>query len=347
MWLDPFAARELKALLAGLPNIRWVQLVWAGVEEFAAQGLFEDGRIWTSGKGIYAEPVAEHALALALSGLRDIPTRVRATTWGKPSGRTLFEARVTILGGGGIARSLLTLLDPLRAEATVVRRREEALPGASRIVDLSRLHDALAGADLVVLALALTPATEGIIGEPELRAMEEHAWLVNVARGRHIRTPDLVRALEGGWIAGAALDVTEPEPLPDGHRLWALPNCIVTPHTADTPEMSAPLLRARISDNVRRFGAGEEPAGLVDKEAGYCNDRRAPHRSSAPACTATASPLLPNGGRSLAATGCGTNSARAARRRHVRPVAQGEERCPEGLGGAGSGAPAIASSARY
>lgn len=269
VWLDPFAAGDLDFLLARLGGVRWVQLLWAGVEKFAARGLFDDGRRWTSGKGIYAEPVAEHALALALAGLRDIPERLRATSWGKPSGRTLYESRVTILGGGGIARSLLALLGPLRVEATVLRRHPAPVPGAARVVGPHRLREALSGADLVVLALALTPETEGIIGSDELRTMEEHAWLVNVARGGHVRTEDLVVALEERWIGGAALDVTEPEPLPDGHPLWHLPNCIITPHTADTPEVTVPLLRARIRENVRRFGAGEDLLGSVSKDAGY------------------------------------------------------------------------------
>lgn len=269
LWHRPLASSELQDLLERAPGVRWVQVLWAGVEPLVEQRLLDDHRLWTSGKGIYSEACAEHALALALAGLRDLPDRVRATSWGRPSGRTLYEARVTILGGGGIARSLLALLAPLRVEATVLRRRPEPLPGAARVVDPGRLHQVLPGADLVVLALALTPETKGIIGSRELRVMEDHAWLVNVARGAHVRTDDLVVALRERWIAGAALDVTDPEPLPEGHPLWDLGNCIVTPHTADTPHTTVPLLGARIAENVRRFGAGEELIGLVDKERGY------------------------------------------------------------------------------
>ena len=269
VWLDPFGAEELEALLAGAENIRWVQLPWAGVEDFAARRMFDDERLWTSGKGVYAEPVAEHALTLGLAGLRHLPERVRATRWGEASGRSLYDGRVTILGGGGIARSLLQLLAPFRVQATVVRRRAEPTPGAARVVDSAGLHGVLRGADLVVVALALTPATRGIIGAPELETMEEHAWLVNVARGGHVRTDDLVAALRERSIGGAALDVTDPEPLPDGHPLWELPNCIVTPHTADTPEMIVPMLAARVRENVHRFGAGEDLVGRVDRAEGY------------------------------------------------------------------------------
>jgi phosphoglycerate dehydrogenase-like enzyme len=99
--------------------------------------------------------------------------------------------------------------------------------------------------------------------------MDPHGWLVNVARGAHVVTDDLVGALEHGVIGGAALDVTDPEPLPDGHPLWSLANCIITPHVANTPEMALPLLSARITDNVRRWSRGEPLLGLVDPALGY------------------------------------------------------------------------------
>jgi len=99
--------------------------------------------------------------------------------------------------------------------------------------------------------------------------MKSTAWIVNVARGRHIDTDALVDALDRNVIGGAALDVTDPEPLPDGHPLWALPNCIVTPHVANTREMGRVVLARRVTENVRRFGAGEPLLGLVDVELGY------------------------------------------------------------------------------
>lgn len=123
--------------------------------------------------------------------------------------------------------------------------------------------------DLVVLALALTPETEGVIDRAALGHMPKNAWLVNVARGKHVVTDDLVAALKQRSIGGAALDVTEPEPLPPDHPLWSLPNCIITPHTANTPEMAVPVLTRRITENVRRFANGEELVGLVDVDAGY------------------------------------------------------------------------------
>ncbi len=269
VWLDPGDVDGLTTWLSKVPDARWVQLPFAGVERVAAAGLLDDARIWTCAKGAYAEPVAEHALALALAGLRHLPARVEARSWGIPAGTSLYDQKVTIVGGGGIATSLLEQLAPFRVEATVVRRTPDPVAGAARVVPVERLHDALVDPLVVVLALALTPATTGIIGRAELAAMPATAWLVNVARGGHVDTDALVEALRAGSIAGAALDVTDPEPLPDGHPLWDLPNCIVTPHTADTIEMVVPLLAERIRTNVRRLTDGEPLVGRVDAGAGY------------------------------------------------------------------------------
>ena len=143
------------------------------------------------------------------------------------------------------------------------------MDGVNDVLDSSHLADALPGADLVVLALALTPETEGLIGAGELELMEPHAWIVNVARGRHIVTDDLVTALRDGVIGGAGLEVTDPEPLPDDHPLWTLENCVITPHTGTTREMAVPLLARRIRENVARFAADLELLGPVDVRAGY------------------------------------------------------------------------------
>jgi len=266
VWFGAAEPEGLPAVLRAAPGARWVQLPWAGVEPYVH--LLGDGRTWTCGKGVYAEPVAEHALALALAGLRGLPDRVRATSWGRQGGRSLYGGRVTVLGGGGITEALLALLVPLRCEATVVRRSGAALAGAT-VVGPDGLLDAVAGADVVVVALALTPATRGIVDAAVLGRMEGHAWLVNVGRGEHVVTADLVEALRSGSIGGAGLDVTDPEPLPDGHSLWSLPNCIITPHTANTLAMARPAVTERIRENVRRFGAGEELIGLVDPALGY------------------------------------------------------------------------------
>ena len=267
VWLDSHDVSGLKESLAATPSVRWVQLPSAGVELMT--GIIDQARTWTCAKGAYARPVAEHALTLALAGLRQLPVRVVARSWGDQGGTSLFGQRVTILGGGGITRSLLDLLAPFEVEVTVVNRSGSPVSGATSTVPVSELDGALPDALVVVLALALTPESRGIIGAEQLHVMEQRAWLVNVARGAHVDTDALVGALREGTIAGAALDVSDPEPLPDGHALWDLPNCVITPHTADTIEMVLPLLAERIRTNVVRFAAGEPLVGIVDPQLGY------------------------------------------------------------------------------
>lgn len=267
VWTDASDATSLAELLAREPGIRWVQLPFAGVENFG--GLFGDGRTWTCTKGAYSEAVAEHALALGLAGLRQLPRRARARSWGDQAGALLAGARVTIVGGGGIAEALLRLLAPFHVDATVVRRRVAPVAGAAQVVGPDGLPAALPGAGLVVLALALTPETVGVIGAAELEMMDPDAWLVNVARGPHLVTADLVAALQARAIGGAALDVTDPEPLPDGHPLWKLDNCLITPHTANTWEMAEPLFAERAGANVARYRQGAPLLGLVDPALGY------------------------------------------------------------------------------
>jgi phosphoglycerate dehydrogenase-like enzyme len=270
IWTSPKGPDALASTLeqAG-PDLRWVHLRWAGVEDFARLGLFDPELTWTCGKGVFAEPVAEHALALALAGLRDLPGRVRATSWGESSGRSLFGGNVTILGGGGITEVLVELLRPLRTTITVVRRSAKPMKWVHRVVGPNRLDDALSGADVVFVAWALTPETRGLLDGERLRKMPPHAWLVNVGRGEHVVTDDLVDVLTEGAIAGAALDVTDPEPLPDGHPLWVLPNVIITPHTANTIEMAIAPMKKRIVDNLKLFAAGKPLIGLVDPDLGY------------------------------------------------------------------------------
>ena len=257
----------LAGTLDTAPHLKWVQLPYAGVESYIH--LIDDERIWTCGKGVYAEPVAEMALGLAVAGLRGLSQYARATSWTGPRGTNLLGARVTILGGGGITESLLRLLGPFGCHVTVVRNRAEEMTGADDVLEADRLHDALPGSDVVFVALALTPETEGIISASELSLLEPHSWIVNVARGRHVVTDDLVEALRAGTIGGAGLDVTDPEPLPDDHPLWTLPNCLITPHVGNTPEMALPLLAARITENVRRYCEGDDLIGLVDPDLGY------------------------------------------------------------------------------
>jgi phosphoglycerate dehydrogenase-like enzyme len=269
VWAHPDDPAGLSAVLTEHPALQWVQLPWAGIEPYVDVVRTHADRTWTCGKGVYAEPVAEHALALALAGMRRLHQYARSTSWTSGEGENLLGARVVILGGGGITASLVRLLGPFGCDTTVVRRSASPMDGVDRVVGPDRIDDVLSDADLLVVALALTPDTAGIVNRRRLELLAPNGWVVNVARGAHVVTEDLVEVLAAGRIGGAALDVTDPEPLPDDHPLWREPRCIVTPHTANTPEMAVPLLSARVTENTQRWIAGEELVGSVDAAAGY------------------------------------------------------------------------------
>jgi len=272
VWLAPHGEQEFARVLAENPQIEWVQLPWAGVDSFA-NVLAQQARprlLFTSAKGAYAQPVAEHALALALALLRELPKKSAAKTWVLPkTGLSIYGMNVVIIGAGGIAIELLRLLAPFDVESTIVRRSAEPLPGARHTVTSDELASVLPAADVVIVAAALTGGTRHLIGGPELALMKNSAYLVNIARGGLVDTMALVEALNSGEIAGAGVDVTDPEPLPDGHPLWDARNVIVTPHSADTPEMTAPLLARRVTRNVRAFLDDSRFVGVVDPSAGY------------------------------------------------------------------------------
>ncbi|WCO68676.1 NAD(P)-dependent oxidoreductase [Iamia majanohamensis] len=267
VWTSPTDPDGLAALLADHPGLRWVQLPFAGIEPY--RDVLDAERTWTCGKGVYAPPVAELALTLLLAGLRHVGPYARAGRWTGPAGRNLLGARLAVLGGGGITEELLRLLAPFDVDATVVRRHPDPVAGAARVVGPDGLHGALAGADGVVLALALTPETRGVVGAEELALLADHACVVNVARGGHVDTDALVAAFAADTIGSAGLDVTDPEPLPEDHPLWAEPRCTITPHVGNTPDMAVPLLSARIRENVGRWAAGRDLLGPVDVALGY------------------------------------------------------------------------------
>jgi phosphoglycerate dehydrogenase-like enzyme len=174
-----------------------------------------------------------------------------------------------IVGTGGIGRELAQMLAPLGVGVLAVNRSGAALAGAERTVAVGALEGVLPAAHFVVLAAALTAETSGLMGAAMFGAMRNDAWLVNVARGGLVETDALVDALTNGRIAGAALDVTDPEPLPVGHPLWSIDDVIITPHIANTWEMALPELTALVGRNVGRFARGEPLEGVVDLEAGY------------------------------------------------------------------------------
>ncbi len=267
VWADPYAADMYPEVIASAPAVEWVQLPYAGVEPFL--DYLDTRLVWTCAKGVYADPVAEWIMAALLMGLRDFHLFAAADSWCPESGRNLLGAKITVLGGGGITRSLMRLLEPWGCQVTVVRRSDAPVEGATRTLTLARVHEAVASANAVVVALALTDETRHVVDEALLESMGPQCWLLNVARGGHVDHAALGAALRSGVIAGAVLDVTDPEPLPDSSELWALPNCVITPHIGNTREMGLPLITNRVRENVRRWLSGEDLLGLVDIALGY------------------------------------------------------------------------------
>jgi D-3-phosphoglycerate dehydrogenase len=265
VWLgDPDG---LRAVLAD--GVRWVQLPSAGVEQWLEGGTVDDRRVWTSAAGAFAGSVAEHTLALVLAGRRRLAECARAHRWEDLPGLPLAGSTVAIVGAGGIGRAVLGLLGPFGVRTIAITRSGRDVPGADESLPVERLGAVWPRADVVVVAAPATAATRHLVGAAELEALPADALLVNVARGSLVDTDALVRALADGRLGAAALDVTDPEPLPEGHPLWDEPRALITPHTANPPAAMVPELAVRVEENVARFAAGEELLAPVEVERGY------------------------------------------------------------------------------
>ncbi|WP_280397398.1 D-isomer specific 2-hydroxyacid dehydrogenase family protein [Nocardia carnea] len=257
-----------------LPDaVRWVQLPSAGVEPWLAAGLVDDRRTWTSAAGAYAGNVAEHAVMLLLAGVRGLAEQSRAVSWRKaefdPRVGTLRGTTVAIVGCGGIGRAMIPLLTAFGAEVLAVNRSGTAVPGAAETVPASRTGEVWSRADHFVIAAPATAETAHLVDAETLALMKSTAWIVNVARGSLIDTEALVNALRDNTIGGAALDVTDPEPLPEGHPLWSLPNAIVTPHIANPATGLTRALADHVAANIERFAAGQPLLAVIDTARGY------------------------------------------------------------------------------
>ena len=274
VWLDPSDPEGLRDMLKDSPA-SWVQLPFAGIEAFFDAGVITPDRTWTCTKRAYGRATAEHALALVLAAARHLHEHVGARSWRPGFGRLgapeqrLEGATVLVVGTGGIGSALVEMLQPLGPRVLASNRSGRPLEATERTVPSDRLGEVLPEADFVVIAASLTSSTRGMFDRAALEAMKPSAWLVNVARGGLVDTDSLVAALQAGTIGGAALDVTDPEPLPDGHPLWAMTNCIITPHVANTADMALPELVAMVERNVGHYVRGEQLEGVVDVSLGY------------------------------------------------------------------------------
>ena len=272
VWTDPRKPQQLKEVLES-SQVEWVQLPFAGIESFFEAGVIDPALTWTCAKGIYGPACAEHALAFMLAVARRLHVHIRAESWselGRDSPEYRLDGRtVVVVGTGGIGVALVPMLRPLGLRLIGVNRSGRALEGAERTVVVDELDSVLPEADFVVVAAPYTEATHHLFDENKFAAMASDAWIVNVARGGLIDTDALVAALQAGDIGGAALDVTDPEPLPDGHPLWELENCLITPHVANTWAMGLAELPDLVRRNVAARARGESLEGLVDPKQGY------------------------------------------------------------------------------
>lgn len=251
------------------PGVEWVQLDSTGIDRWVESGVLDGERLWTAVRDVFAPDVAEHAVAFLLAAARALPQAARRRAWGGTGGRPLAGQTVGIVGGGAIARETIARLHPFAVRVVVVTRSGRTVPGADRSLPREALDDLAEASDFLVLAAPLTRETRGMIGERELALLGPRGWLVNVARGALVQTDALVRALADGRIAGACLDVTDPEPLPSDHALWGFDNVLVTPHVANPPGTVEERLARLVEDNVRRFAEGRDLLGLVDPDRGY------------------------------------------------------------------------------
>ena len=261
------------------PRLRWIHSPAAGVGGMLFPEMVASPVVITNSRGVSADTMAEHVVAVTLAVFRNLPLAVERQlqhVWAQDElsmrgNRTIAGAEVLIVGLGAIGRAVARRLSALGARVTGVRRNTHAIEieGVWKTLPASRFSDALSDADVVVLSAPHTDETRGLIGAAELALMKREAVLVNVSRGRLVDEAALAAALHAGHIAGAALDVFEREPLPPESPLWNLPNVLITPHTSGFRPDHWDVMTALFAENLRRNEQGEELLNVVDKRAGY------------------------------------------------------------------------------
>lgn len=275
-----FSALVRPEQLAAARRLRWIHSPAAGVGGMLYPEMIRSPVVITNSRGMSADTIAEHALAVTLALFRRLHVAVRRQSerrWAQdeigapPSNRQVAGSRVLIVGLGAIGTATAARFAALGAHVSAVRRR----PGAERPAHVrtvggpERLGELLTDADVVVLAAPETPDTRHLIGAPQLARMKRDAILVNVSRGKLVDEAALASALAGGRLGGAALDVFEHEPLAGASPLWTLPDALITPHTSGFRPDHWDAATALFADNLTRFEAGESLRNVIDKEAGY------------------------------------------------------------------------------
>ncbi len=261
-------------------KLRWVQLTSAGLDRLLDSELARSGVAITTASGVHAVPIGEYVMGAMLAFAKGLPAAMRAKkerAWRPYLAEELYGKTVGIVGlgaiGGYVAR--LAKADGMRVLAIrrSIRRRAAApdtgFADVDELLPPSDLTYLLSQADYVVIAVPLTGESRGLIGERELRAMKPAARIINIARGGVIDEAALVQALKEGWIAGAALDVFQQEPLPPESELWEMENVILTPHISGGTPVYMERAVALFCDNLRRYLAGEPLRNAVDLKRGY------------------------------------------------------------------------------
>ncbi len=265
-------------LVAAADSLVWIQIFTAGAERCLAVDAVASGQILLTNMQKMASPViGEHAVAMMLSltrGLTQQAKSMRDGAWNRSIGDDVGMISVDgktllVVGLGGIGRAAAKRAAALGMRVIATRNSSRSGPEYVDYVGLSdELLELAAQADVVINALPLTPETEGLFDKAFFDAVKPGVFFVNVARGSSVVTEDLVAALGDGRVAGAGLDVTDPEPLPPDHPLWRMPNVIITPHIAwygNNSERRMALMR----ENIRRFIAGDFLLNVVDPAKGY------------------------------------------------------------------------------
>ncbi len=257
-------------------NLKWFHLVWAGTDRYKP-GDFPAGAQFTNGSGAYGVTIAEHMVACILAlyrQLRHYDRLQKAHIW-DPDWRedTLEGKTVLILGAGDIGCALAKRLRGFDCKIIGIRRTGGSLPGFDEMHTLSRLDELLPQADVVAGCLPGTKETVGLLNEARLRSMKPSALLLNCGRGSLIETAALERVLLEGHLGGCALDVMNPEPLPETSSLWDMERVILTPHISGASFGHVQEMEDRIyalaAENLRRYLDGEELLNRVDFAAGY------------------------------------------------------------------------------
>ena len=259
----------LAEAIAAAPSLAWMQIFTAGYDNITRLGAPARATITSVGDA-FSPSVAVHAVALMLALQRGVHRMVEQKArrfWDKslPSIMVMPEGKtVVVLGFGSIGHEIAKLVAPLGMKVIGLTRTGAAHPLVAEVHKIEALHRVLPLADALIVAAPLNPSTLGIVGAAELAQMKKTAVLVNISRGKLVDTMALLAALDEGRIAGAGLDVTEPEPLPPEHPLWDAPNLILSPHVAGAAGPYGPERQIeRVSANIRRFLKGEAVQHVV------------------------------------------------------------------------------------